>query len=183
MSFVFGFQKRKPFYIIFWIIIFVITMFLVFKPVMKIFYPVKYIDIIKKYSSAYSLDEHMVMAVISTESKFDQNAISRKNAKGLMQLKEKTAIWCMEEFGIKDDTKDFFNPELNIRIGCAYLSYLIKKFDGNMDAALSSYNAGEGNVSNWLSSQGGKLKNIPFEETRNYVKTVNNKTKIYHYLY
>ncbi len=176
--------SKNPFYIIFGIIAFFVMVAVLFKPVMKLAYPVKYIDLIQKYSKEYNLDEHMVMAVISTESKFDKDAVSPKNAKGLMQLKEETALWCMEQFDINSDGADIHTPELNIRIGCAYLRYLTDKFK-NTNTALAAYNAGEGNVSGWLkdSKDESLLKSIPFAETKKYVNTVNKRTKIYHYLY
>ena len=78
-----------------------VSLCLVAKPALKAIYPLKYEDEIKKYSDAYSLDEHLVMAIISAESKFDENAVSPKGAKGLMQLKDETASWCMENFDIE----------------------------------------------------------------------------------
>lgn len=173
--------NKPPFYIIFGILAFLIAALLIFKPVMKIAYPVKYIDLIEKYSAEYSLDKYMVMAVISTESKFDKDAVSHKNAKGLMQLREQTALWCMEQFGIASKGADIHTPELNIKIGCSYLRYLTDKF-GNPDTALAAYNAGEGNVSKWLEDE-NELNTIPFAETKKYIKTVNKRTAIYRYLY
>ncbi len=175
---------KAPFYIIFGAIAFLTAAFLLFKPCLRLFYPVKHIEIIEKYSGEYNLDKYTVMAVISTESKFDEDAISHKNAKGLMQLKDETALWCMEQFEIPSDGYDIHTPKLNIRIGCAYLNYLKDKF-GDENLALASYNAGEGNVSKWLkkSDRDSVLKSIPYEETENYVKTVNKRTKIYRYLY
>ena len=176
--------NKSPFYIIFGIIVVFTVALLLFKPIMKIAYPVKYIDLIEKYSDEYNLDKYMVMAVISTESKFDKNAISHKNAKGLMQLKEETALWCMEQFDIAANGADIRTPDLNITLGCAYLRYLTDKFE-NSDTALAAYNAGEGNVSKWLEAGKNeiKLNSIPFAETKKYVDTVNKRKAIYRYLY
>ena len=173
----------NPFYVIFRVIIFIIVIFIAFKPIMRQCYHVSHIDIIEKHSSEYSLDKHLIMAVISVESKFNENAISRKDAKGLMQLKEKTAIWCMEQFDIESRDRSLYDPELNIQIGCAYLSYLLDKFDSNVNTALAAYNAGEGNVAKWLHEQNGVLTTIPFNETKKYVESVNQKMKIYDFLY
>ena len=78
---------------------------------------------------------------------------------------------------------DLFNPKINIEIGCMYLRYLINKFS-IVDTALASYNAGETRVRVWLSdsnySQDSKtLYNIPYKETKNYVKKVNNNINYY----
>ena len=176
--------NKTPFYIIFGILMVFTVALLLFRPIMKIAYPVKYINLIEKYSDEYNLDKYMVMAVISAESKFDKDAVSHKNAKGLMQLKEETALWCMEQFNIASDGADIRSPELNINIGCAYLRYLTDKFK-KPDTALAAYNAGEGNVSKWLedSKDESKLNSIPFAETKRYVDTVNKRTHVYRYLY
>ena len=100
-----------------------------------------------------------------------------------MQIKDETASWCIEKFGLEN-----INDEnaMNINIGCAYLRYLIDKYKGCYDTALAAYNAGEGNVSSWLNEQGDEsvvLCSIPFGETERYVKTVNQRSKIYKFLY
>lgn len=174
---------KSHFSLIFTLVMLVFTAVILFKPATRYFFPVKYIDEIKKYSSEYNLDEHLIMAVIRTESKFNTDAVSPKNAKGLMQLREDTASWCIEHFSLNTNG-DFTTPETNIQIGCSYLRYLIDKF-GSVETALAAYNAGEGNVSDWLKSQGeeNKLNEIPFEETRNYVNKVLKRERIYHFLY
>ena len=167
----------------FGIIVFLLVAIIFFKPVLRHFFPVKYIDIVKKYSTEYNLDVHFVMAVIRTESKFNEDAESDKGAKGLMQVKEDTAKWCVEQFGIAYEG-DITNPETNISIGCAYLRYLIDKF-GNVSTALAAYNAGEGNVAEWLEAQEStaELTDIPFAETKRYVELVEKREKIYNFLY
>jgi len=170
-------------YIVSALVLFVTTLSLVTKPVMRAVYPLKFDSSIKKHATNYNLDEHLVMALICTESRFDEDAVSHKNAKGLMQLRDDTAKWCMEEFGISGGTD---SNDLNINIGCAYLRYLIDKYKGNIHTALAAYNAGEGNVSKWLKSQGDDtvvLCAIPFDETENYVEKINQRVKIYKFLY
>ena len=152
-------------------------------PVMKQFYPLKYKELIEKYSALYSLDTYLVMGIISAESGFDSDAVSHKDAKGLMQVRDDTARWCIEKFSIPDYLE---GVELNINIGCAYFRYLLDKFQDNTDTALAAYNAGEGNVSRWLTRQGGggtSLSSIPFSETEHYVGKVNNRRMIYKFLY
>lgn len=168
-----------------WIaVILFIVVILSVKPVMRVVFPVLYTDEIRRYSTVYEIDEHLVMAVISAESKFDKNAQSHKGAKGLMQIREKTAEWCMEKFGIDGDIDNLYNPGLNINIGCAYISYLLEKFGGDICTTLAAYNAGEGNVKRWLEKEKVlDADNIPFEETRNYVKRVSERKNIYHFLY
>lgn len=158
------------------------------RPVMKAIYPLKYEEEILKYSSQYNLDEYLVMGVISSESSFTEEAQSHKSAKGLMQLKEETALWCVENLKLDIELEDIYHPEQNICVGCAYLSYLKDLYGGNTTIAIAAYNAGLGNVNKWLSDhrwadKDGNLKTIPFEETEKYVKKVEKRAKIYKMLY
>lgn len=157
-------------------------------PVKKKIYPLKYSEIIKEQSEKYQLDPYLVMAVISTESRFRENASSHRGAKGLMQITEETAKWCVEKFEIQADSKNIYQPRINIEIGCAYLEFLIELFDGKTETALAAYNAGQGNVSLWLndkkySADGKTLTDIPFPETKEYVEKVLKRYEIYKKLY
>ena len=80
-----------------------------------------------------------------------------------------------------------YDPEINIKMGCWYLNNLIEQF-GNVDTALAAYNAGSGNVRQWLqdseySKDGETLYNIPFAETKKYVDKIKVNYKMYQYLY
>lgn len=143
-------------------------------------FPVAYGDSIARYSIENDLDPYLVMAVIKVESNFVPEAQS-DYAYGLMQLTEETAHWNAKKMGLVD--YDYTDPDTNIKIGCYYLKYLIDKFKV-VDTALAAYNGGISNVLNWLdnkeySDDGKNLKYIPFTETRNYVKKVNNNWEIY----
>ena len=156
--------------------------------VSKAVYPLKYENHIRAYSDIYDLDPYLVMAVISAESHFDKDAISHKDAKGLMQIKEETAKWCIQHFKLDADSSDIYEPKTNILIGCSYIDYLIDMFEGNVDTAIAAYNAGQGNVKKWLadsrySDDGNSLKEIPFDETKKYVKKVRHREEIYRDLY
>lgn len=149
-------------------------------------FPLKYCESIKKYASEYGLDKYMVAGLIYAESGFDNTAHSGL-ARGLMQLTDKTADWIAEKLGAEYDYDMAENPEINIKMGCYYLSCLIDKYQ-NEETALAAYNAGMGNVSKWLedtkySKDGKTLFNIPYEETKKYVKRVKVFTYIYRKLY
>ncbi len=152
-------------------------------------YPLSYQNIIKKYSEVYGIDPYLVAAIINVESKYDKNAISKKEARGLMQISPITGNWAAEELGIDNFNLDMlFEPEVNIMIGTWYLDILWEEFDGNFQLILAAYNAGSGNVDKWLkdkrySTDGKSLTNIPFQETREYVDRVNKNIKIYRVLY
>ncbi len=149
-------------------------------------YPLDYREDISSACKEYELDEYFVMSVIRAESNFNKDAKSSV-ATGLMQITDETALWIFEKMGIDADLSELNNPQLNIRMGCYYLRYLSSIFN-NRDVVLAAYNAGMGKVSDWLSnpeySKDSKtLYNIPYSETREYIKKVNKYEDIYKRLY
>lgn len=155
---------------------------------LKFFYPIQYEEYVEKYAKEYDLDKYVVYSVIHTESKFDEKAVSDAGAIGLMQLMEETAEYCNSEgeFGY-NISEQLFDPEVNIHIGCYYLSSLIKKF-GSLELALISYNSGPGNVTKWLendeySDGEGGLNITPYKETNDYVDKVLKSYKRYKQIY
>jgi len=151
-------------------------------------YPLKYIDIIKENTELYGLEPAAVCAVIHAESKFAEEALSNKGASGLMQLTKDTAEWTAQRMEMSHYSYDeIFSPEMNIKIGCNYLAWLLNKYGWNLDVAAAAYNAGSGNVDKWLqnphySTNGLDLNYIPFKETRNYVKRVKMNVLIYRFI-
>ena len=156
---------------------------------LKAIYPIKYENIIIKYANEYGLDNHLVAAIIKVESGYDSFAKSSKGALGLMQIKPSTGKWIAEKLGIKDlNEEELYDPEINIKMGCWYLDYLLKYYNGNLQLALAAYNGGQGNVSKWLkdsnySDDGIVLKDIPFAETKFYVKKIDKTYNIYNRIY
>jgi soluble lytic murein transglycosylase-like protein len=112
---------------------------------------------VRQIAPAYAIDPELVMAVIQAESAYNPGALSPKNAQGLMQLIPATA----QRFGVKDP----WNPVENIKGGVAYLSWLLRHFDGKVEWVLAAYNAGEGAVDR---HQGVP----PYQETQAYVKKI-----------
>ena len=150
------------------------------------YFPFEYKEEITKYSKESGLNINLVMAVINAESGFDPNAHSGV-AKGLMQITDETAMWICNKMEMTYYEDMAYAPETNIKMGCWYLSYLVKKYR-SVDTALAAYNAGAGNVNKWLenpeySSDGKTLSYIPFEETRNYVLRVRKMMGIYQKAY
>lgn len=146
-------------------------------------YPLKYKKEIANISNSYQIKKELIASIVNTESSFNKNAKSSKGAVGLMQLMPATAKWVCELKGIEYKEENLTNVTYNLDLGVYYLKYLINKFD-NLDNAIIAYNAGEGTVSKWLSnkeySQDGKeLTYIPYKETRDYIKKVNNGIKFY----
>lgn len=156
--------------------------------VMKKIYPLKYSEYVEKYAEEYNMDKYMVYAIIKAESNFDENAKSASNAIGLMQIMETTAIETANKMGLKVTEKDLFKPELNINIGLKYFTYLLNKYNNNYQLAIIAYNAGIGNVDNWIKNgiikeDGTDIENVPFKETNNYVRKILRDYKIYKELY
>jgi len=134
------------------------------------------------------VDPELVAALIYVESKFNPQARSRKGARGLMQLMPETAFWLGAQKGMALEEADLERPEVNLRLGIGYLSYLFREFNGNRVMALAAYNAGHEKVKSWLASGtwGGRvddLHRIPYLETRRYVAKIMRTYYIYRYLY
>ncbi len=149
-------------------------------------FPLRYGGYIERYAEEYGLDKTLVAGVICAESGFDNTAHSGL-ARGLMQITDATADWVAERLGIEYDYDMAEEPEINIKMGCYYLSYLIENYRST-ETALAAYNAGMGNVTKWLadkscSADGKTLDDIPYKETRQYVKRVKIFEKVYKKLY
>ena len=115
-----------------------------------------YDRIIISKSNKYGLEPSLIKAVITAESNWDPQAVSKKGAVGLMQLMPSTA---------REMKLDPFSPEENIEGGTRYLRYLLDRFDGNLEIALAAYNAGPSTV-----ERSGGIPSIA--ETRKYVRKV-----------
>lgn len=166
-------------------ILFVLMILFGGKIFLNVYYPLKYLDIINEKSKKYDLEPSFICAIIRTESRFDKNAVSKKDAKGLMQIMKTTAEWGFDEIGMDINSyKNILNEDINIEIGCWYIKKLINQYDGDKNLALIAYNAGSGNLSKWLndlrySKDGKNIYYIPYKETRNYIKKVESNEKIY----
>ena len=117
----------------------------------------QYDDLIVKASERHKIEPALIKAIIKAESNFNHRAVSRKGAKGLMQLMPATASSLQ--------VQDSFHPENNIEGGVKYLRYLLNYFNGNLPLALAAYNAGENAVI--------RHRGIPpYRETQVYVERV-----------
>ncbi len=148
-------------------------------------YKLEHYDTVMQACTDYDVDPALAYAIMRTESKFDENALSSANAKGLMQVADITLEWLQfrsDEFdNVSPD--QLFDPVTNIRCGVYTLSLLEELFDSEQ-AVIAAYNAGVGAVQGWLedpaySSDGVTLHTIPYEETRAYVERVQSSKAIY----
>jgi len=114
-------------------------------------------NLIAEAASRYGVDAELITSVIVAESNFDPKAVSRKNARGLMQLLPETA----RRLGVKD----IYDPAQNIDGGTRYLRDLLKMYDGDLALTLAAYNAGPGAVQRY-----GRIP--PYNETIKYVRAI-----------
>ena len=144
---------------------------------LKMYYPVRYTDEIRKYAGRQQLDPHLVQGLIHQESYYNPSARSRVGATGLMQLMPPTAEQHARSMGISFSRSRLTDPDVNIRLGTFHLRMLMNLFGGKEQYAVAAYNAGQGRVAQWQRAAGRKpldefVESIPFDETRGYVKRV-----------
>ncbi len=116
-----------------------------------------YRELVAAAAARYSVDADLITSVIAVESNFDPKAVSRKNARGLMQLLPETAV----RLGVKN----IDDPQENIDAGTRYLRDLLQKYHNDLVLTLAAYNAGPERV-----QQYGRVP--PFAETISYVRRV-----------
>lgn len=174
-------MKKKKILIIFTLIVLLLFGNFVYKNTLEYIYKKDYSEYVEKYSQMYNVDENLVYAIIKNESNFNSEAKSSAGAVGLMQIMEETAEDVSGELEIKE--YNLYLPNDNIQIGTKYFSYLLEKYK-EPSLALAAYNAGLGNVDNWIKkgiikSDGTDYENIPFKETNMYVRKILRDYEIY----
>lgn len=140
-------------------------------------FPMPFHDTVVRKSREIGLDPAYVYGLIRQESRFIMDARSGVGASGLMQVMPATARWTAKKIGMGDFTPGQINDrETNITIGTNYLKLALDDFDGSMALAAAAYNAGPGRPRSWrngpLMEAAIWAENVPFNETRDYVKKV-----------
>lgn len=140
---------------------------------LQLFYPRWYYSEIEKEAVKNKIDPLLVISLVRQESAFNQNAISRVGARGLMQLMPTTARHLVRGL----NKKHLLDPKKNIKAGTLYFAQLLKRYNGDAGLALAAYNAGYGAVDKWVSRY--KVNDallfvdlIPYRETREYVASI-----------
>lgn len=146
-------------------------------PRWRLVYPLNYYKQVQKYARQYGNNVALMISIIREESYFNTEAQSDAGAIGLMQLMPSTAHEIGSKNGIDFNTGYLLNPELNIKIGNLYYSYLRNLFSNKDVYATASYNGGAGAVEKWKSSLKFSdidefVLQIPYGETGNYIKKV-----------
>ncbi|WP_150466052.1 lytic transglycosylase domain-containing protein [Francisella sp. SYW-2] len=143
-------------------------------------YPDAFDDIVQEQSTKYDLTQSLIYSIMRKESLFEIEAKSYIGAKGLMQVTIPTVNFISNKYklgyNISNSSDEVFDPYINIKIGSANLDFLDSLFKNNLVLAIAAYNAGPGNVNKWLTNKQVPVKqwieNIPFGETRHYVRKV-----------
>ncbi|WP_181405214.1 transglycosylase SLT domain-containing protein [Aestuariibacter sp. GS-14] len=144
-------------------------------------FPLAFADQFQQQASQHKVDPAMAMAIARRESSFMVDAVSPAGARGLMQLMPDTANYLTSS---RVGTNTLFEPDKNVSLGIQYLKYLNDKLGENPVLVTASYNAGWQRVMQWLPAEGEQpldvwIENIPYRETRHYVKAV----MAYRYIY
>ncbi len=158
------------------------------RPYWEGLFPKPYWNDLKRFSSDNALDPYLVASLIRQESEFNPNAVSRKDAVGLMQLLPKVGKGVAKQERLKHfSAQQLFTPSVNMQLGTKYFRSMVDKF-GAFEYALAAYNAGSDRVQDWMGQ--GKyrdvpefVESIPFTETREYVQAIVRNANVYKQLY
>lgn len=143
----------------------------------RLVYPQNYYKQVKNNADLYKNNDALMISIIREESHFNSEAQSSVGAIGLMQLMPATAHEIGAKNGLNFNTSYLFNPELNIKVGNLYYSTIREMLNNQDISAIAAYNGGIGSVTRWKSTLKYSdtdefVEQIPYDETRNYVKKV-----------
>ncbi|MEO7391105.1 MAG: transglycosylase SLT domain-containing protein [Ramlibacter sp.] len=147
-------------------------------------YPMPFRDVVVRRTREIGLDPAYVYGLIRQESRFIMDARSHVGAAGLMQVMPATARWTARKIGLTNFTPDQLGDrDTNVAIGTGYLKLVLDDFEGSMPLAAAAYNAGPGRPRTWrngpVMEAAAWAENVPFGETRDYVKKVLSNTTLY----
>jgi soluble lytic murein transglycosylase len=150
-------------------------------------YPLPYQSMFQQFASSASIPPTWAYGVARSESLFMRDARSSAGAIGLMQLMPTTGKTVAKELNVPySGLHTLTDPRSNIRLGTTYLGQMSERYGGNRVLATAAYNAGPHRVDRWLPVSGNQdarvwIENIPFNETRQYVKRVMAAETIFHW--
>jgi len=156
-------------------------------PAVRLFYPLRYKDLILEQAKKYKLEPALLAAIVYEESKFSPESRSPAGAVGLMQVMPETAAWASREIRRPELAAQLTEPAANLAIGSWYFHYLLDRYH-NRALALAAYNGGQRNLEHWLARNAGRkpaevVERIPFSETRAFVGRAQRSRRIYRWLY
>jgi len=140
-------------------------------------YPRPYPDAVAAASTLANVPADWILGVMRQESLYRRDAVSRADARGLMQMLPATAAAVARRWHLPPPRNDgLFDPSVAVPLGAAYLRELLNRYDGRLDLSLAAYNAGPASVSRWLPPKSMDadvwIENIPYGETRSYVQHI-----------
>lgn len=145
----------------------------------EIVYPLDYEQELLSAADEFSIDPCLLAALVYCESSFRPDAVSSVGAVGLMQIMPETGRWLSGkiELDAPYDDEMLYDPATNLRLGCWYLDFLHKRYNGRWQEALTAYIAGQGQVDQWLtdpelSKDGKTLDVIPGQDVKEYAAKV-----------
>jgi soluble lytic murein transglycosylase len=140
-------------------------------------YPRPYLAMVTAASKLTLVPEDWIFAIIRQESLYRKDAVSRADARGLMQMQPATATAVARRWQLAAPSRDaLFDPAIAVPLGAAYLHELLERYGNQLELSLAAYNAGPLSVARWLPAQPIDadvwIENIPYTETRGYVQHV-----------
>ena len=152
-------------------------------------YPQAFWSLVTENAKTHNLSPYLLLSLMRQESAFNPRAVSPAGARGLMQVMPATARRVARQLNIsRFKSSQLFELEPNLRLGTHYFVTQLRKFNGDLALALAAYNAGPNRVVRWQQRWPGLpmdefVEQIPFQETRWYIKLILRNLVIYEYLY
>jgi soluble lytic murein transglycosylase len=140
-------------------------------------YPRPYPEAVAEASKVAGVPADWILGVMRQESLYRQDAVSRADARGLMQMLPSTATAVARRWKLAAPGKEtLFDPPVAVTLGAAYLRELLDRYAGQLSLSLAAYNAGSASVARWLPAKPLEadvwIENIPYTETRAYVQHI-----------
>jgi soluble lytic murein transglycosylase len=153
----------------------------------KELFPLPYEAALRREAAKNDFDPMFAAGLIRQESTFQPDAVSHKNAIGLMQVLPKTGRLLARQIKVRYVKNKLFDPDYNIELGMVYIANLVQQF-GSLEAAAAAYNAGEDRIAAWKAERNYEeipelVESIPFTETREYVQIVLRNAQLYRMIY
>jgi soluble lytic murein transglycosylase len=155
--------------------------------VWKTLYPLPYEPALRREAAKNSFDPMLAAGLIRQESTFQADAVSHKNAVGLMQVLPQTGKLMARQLRVRYTKNSLFEPDFNLQVGMVYAAGLLRNL-GAPEYALAAFNAGEDRIALWRSERNYEeipelVESIPFTETRDYVQIVLRNAEVYRMIY
>ena len=156
--------------------------------VLRAIYPWPQRAAVEAEAREFGVDPVLFAAIVRQESVFDLDALSRAGARGLAQLMPGTAAQAARGLDVTFYPDWLTVPDLNLHLGASHLAALLRRFGGRVEVAVAAYNAGASPVGRWLRRPGAEdpdqfIEQIPYPETRGYVRAVLRNRELYRALY